>query len=366
MATRPSGSDNFADAPLIGVGDFGYYTTTVGKTLEPGEPVGARSALSRTMWWKLRVLEAGVVSITTGASRRFDDVNWADTYMNLWSGTALNNLALVAADDDSAWGSNSLVTASLQPGDYYVQVGLYSGTSADANIVLEVAPGTAWQQPRNRGYHAGGFGHTLTATSPFSLSGANAPSGDPEGGSSYYVYGSAQPKGSVTELARFTVPILPNMEHTFGHSAVGPFPLGGASRVVMRFEVLNSSGGVIWSQDMPRGALSPLTADSPFFASIKYPGSPSAATFRAISKMEMHPTTGYTGSGGGFNAFSSLDVIDNYTYSLGPIEPYPEAFAMPAAVIQGRGDGRGPLGSAPRMDKMHKTRQGLFRPGGIY
>lgn len=48
-----------------------------------------------------------------------------------------------------------------------------------------------------------------------------------------------------------------------------------------------------------------------------------------------------------------------------PGPEYP-GVSMPVARMSGRSDGRGPLGSAPRLDQRASARQSLLRPGGVY
>lgn len=114
-------NDNFANATAIVLNSASTkaYGTTVACTKEPGEPAHATSPTVMTSWWKWTAPSAGSTTITTLGSS-FDSV------LGVYTGTAVNALTQVAANDDVQPGviRTSTVTFPAAAGTtYYIAVG---------------------------------------------------------------------------------------------------------------------------------------------------------------------------------------------------------------------------------------------------
>lgn len=119
MEANPSGGtittfdDAFANAPALPTVHKITGVDTTAWTTEASEP----GAVFNTAWAK--------VTPNANDTYTFDTIgsNY-DTVLSLYTGTALNNLVLVASDDDSGGSSTSKLTAALSASTtYYIQVG---------------------------------------------------------------------------------------------------------------------------------------------------------------------------------------------------------------------------------------------------
>lgn len=140
----PSINDNFADAIEVTIAtNGGTYTSpaiaNTGNTTEPGEPaVSASGDLS--MWFEYTPSTSGTATFDTMLSTAITNT---DTYLALWTGTALNNLVNVAADDDSGGAAGGATASSRIPNHpvtagttYWAQIGGFG--LAQINVVLRV------------------------------------------------------------------------------------------------------------------------------------------------------------------------------------------------------------------------------------
>ncbi|QEM40913.1 MAG: hypothetical protein [Phage AS32] len=135
----PSVNDNFADAIEVQIAtNGGTYTSpsldTAGNTGEVGEPQIAGWEVSA--WWKYTPSSSGNATFDTQLST--PTTTGTDTYVAIHTGTALNNLVQVAADDDSGGSRTSLISnLAVTAGEtYWIQVGGF-GTQT-MNLVLRV------------------------------------------------------------------------------------------------------------------------------------------------------------------------------------------------------------------------------------
>ncbi len=103
LASAAPPNDNFANAQTIS-GMSGTATgTNVASTVEAGEPTHALNRGGGSVWYKYTAPGNGVLRMNTFGSS-------FNTLLAVYQGTALNNLKLVAANDD--WKENSLFTQS--------------------------------------------------------------------------------------------------------------------------------------------------------------------------------------------------------------------------------------------------------------
>ena len=131
-------NDNFVDATDIVESsisfnvslDISSYSTEASETAPPGICGNDNHTLSlgyQTAWYKFTPETAQLVSFDTIGSDY-------DTYIVVWKGTALNNLTLVACDDDTYQGFQSQVAVNFTQTDvnngttFYIQVAKYDCT----------------------------------------------------------------------------------------------------------------------------------------------------------------------------------------------------------------------------------------------
>jgi hypothetical protein len=122
-------TDNFAsvvDGTSAMYMQLNSIDTTIWST-EGSEP----GSMSHTGWMKFVAPATGLYKIATTGSD-------FDTLLALYTGTALNNLVLVASDDNSGGGTTSRIVANLSVGTtYYVQAGAQAaGTGGNLSFIF--------------------------------------------------------------------------------------------------------------------------------------------------------------------------------------------------------------------------------------
>jgi len=121
-------NDNFPGT-TIGVNPYTNSVDTTSATEEIGDPTVPVQCDERflapgkkSVWYAYTPAKNQPVSIDTFGSNY-------DTYLSVWTGTALNNLVYVACDDDSTNNLQSQITMNLQAGvTYHIEVAGYAGT----------------------------------------------------------------------------------------------------------------------------------------------------------------------------------------------------------------------------------------------
>ncbi len=130
IAPPPPPNDNFANQiPLTGE----TATTTGsnrGATGEVGEP--AQSGPINSAWWSWTAPNSGIYNIDTRGSN-------FDTWLSVYTGSALPNLTLIGVDDDSAGNLASLVSLNATAGTTY-RIAVDGYSSATGAIQLNIAP----------------------------------------------------------------------------------------------------------------------------------------------------------------------------------------------------------------------------------
>ncbi len=122
-ATAPPANDSFASAAII-TGASGTTTgSNVNATKEAGEPGHAGNAGGKSAWWSWTPTVSGFVTVaTTGSS--------FDTVLAVYTGTGVNALTLVAANDDNGRSCQSAVGFNAVAGTTYsIAVDGYDGAS---------------------------------------------------------------------------------------------------------------------------------------------------------------------------------------------------------------------------------------------
>jgi hypothetical protein len=126
---EPPANDNFTSAAAINGIQGGYSTDNCSATSEPGEPPNN----GRTVWWRWVAPSTGCYTFDTGV--RSASASSFDTILEVFVGTALNNLTRVAYNDNYAYTRQSLVSFHATAGTaYYIRVDGRGGQGGD--IVL--------------------------------------------------------------------------------------------------------------------------------------------------------------------------------------------------------------------------------------
>ncbi len=119
--------DNFSEGHIL-EGEAGSYSTSnVGASREPGEPnhVGESATYSTWYRWQAPEVGRGIVEFSTQGSS-------FDTLMAAYTGNTLENLQVVASNDDDELLLTSRISFFFEPGQlYHVVVDGYSGASGD-------------------------------------------------------------------------------------------------------------------------------------------------------------------------------------------------------------------------------------------
>jgi hypothetical protein len=133
----PPPNDAFANRiPLSG-----SSVTTTGSndnaTKEPGEPPHAGNTGGKSVWWTWTATSSGPVRVATTGSA-------FDTTLAIYTGTSVNALTLIAADDDSGgWPASAVTFTATAGASYQIAVdGFDDGFGAGAasgNISLRIA-----------------------------------------------------------------------------------------------------------------------------------------------------------------------------------------------------------------------------------
>ncbi|MCS6934176.1 MAG: GEVED domain-containing protein [Chitinophagales bacterium] len=151
--------DDVCNAIPIGIGTFGPFST-VGATVQPGEPVPpaggcttlnswCNAILNATLWFKLVAPPSGRVSIRTPGT-----LGNSDSQIALWEAATCNDLltsgaTLIAANDDANGGGGFTYSSfidsviCLTPGkEYFLQLDAYSATPVITQIIVtDLGPG---------------------------------------------------------------------------------------------------------------------------------------------------------------------------------------------------------------------------------
>jgi hypothetical protein len=130
VAPTPPANDNFANQiPLTGE----TATTTGsnrGATGEVGEP--SQSGPTNSAWWSWTAPISGIYKIDTKGSK-------FDTYLSVFTGSAVNNLTLIGANDDASGSLTSLVSLNATAGTTY-RIAVDGFSSITGEIQLNIAP----------------------------------------------------------------------------------------------------------------------------------------------------------------------------------------------------------------------------------
>ena len=109
-------NDDFSNASALPASDAFITGTNVGATEEAGEPDHATRPGGNSVWYKWTASASGIVSVNTDGSS-------FDTVLAVYTGTAVNALTLVGANDDYFGDTASFLTFTATAGvTYYIAV----------------------------------------------------------------------------------------------------------------------------------------------------------------------------------------------------------------------------------------------------
>ena len=129
--SAPPANDNWPGTSIPGI-PYTNSVDTTGATVEPNDPTVNVTCdgtlLARgdaTVWYSFAPGSSVSVSVDTYGANY-------DTYIAIWTGSALNNLSLVGCDDDTEDNLQSQLTLNAQGGTtYYIEVAEYAGSQAN-------------------------------------------------------------------------------------------------------------------------------------------------------------------------------------------------------------------------------------------
>jgi hypothetical protein len=130
IVVPPPPNDNFANQIAL----TGETATTTGSnrgaTSEVGEP--NQSGITNSAWWSWTAPTTGIYNIDTRGSN-------FDTYLSVFTGSAVNNLTLIDANDDGGGNLASLVSLNATAGTTY-RIAVDGYSSATGAVQLNIAP----------------------------------------------------------------------------------------------------------------------------------------------------------------------------------------------------------------------------------
>lgn len=130
-ADSTDNNDNFAAATLLSGTSINTYGDNLSATFETYEPYNVGSTGGRSVWWNWTSPFTGTVTVTTAGSN-------FDTTLGIYTGTSVNALTKVAANDDVSGSvpTSRLEFAASANQTYRISVDGYGG--ARGNIALQL------------------------------------------------------------------------------------------------------------------------------------------------------------------------------------------------------------------------------------
>ena len=188
----PPANDNFANATVLTGTTVSLTTTNLGATKEAGEPNSTASPGGKSIWYTWTAPLSGSFQLDTTGST-------FDTMLAVYTGTALNNLSLVASNDNFS-GITSLLTFNAAAGtSYFFLVDGWEGK--EGQVSLHLTPPAPPPANDNFANATVLIGSTLSISNTVTTS-ATKESGEPNhaadtGGHSVWWWWTAPASGSV-------------------------------------------------------------------------------------------------------------------------------------------------------------------------
>lgn len=171
LPPTPPVNDNFSAA--IDLGDerpVAVTGTNANATAEAGEPEHAFNAAVRSVWWKWTAPVTTTVSVNTLGSS-------IDTVLAVYTGTAVDALTLIEANDDATGGTlqSGLSFAAVAGTSYYIAVDGFNGASGALQLTVNlVAP------PNDQFANRRTLGNAVALSVAGTNAGATTEAGEPE------------------------------------------------------------------------------------------------------------------------------------------------------------------------------------------
>ncbi len=131
----PPSNDDFVNRTSVSAQPFTDSRDTSEATEEDGEPFPRCAPIGKTVWYEYTPAADAVVQADALGSD-------FDTVIAVWTGDGLGDLVDIGCDDDTGFGSESMVVFSASAGTtYLIQVGGFAGDSG--SLSLRVGPPTS-------------------------------------------------------------------------------------------------------------------------------------------------------------------------------------------------------------------------------
>ena len=177
----PPANDNFANATILSSEADVLTGSTVGATVEPGEPAHYSSYKAHSVWFEYTPAADATVTLSACGSA-------FDTILSVYTGTQVDALTRVANNDDSSCGRPSKLTLGLHAGTRYtIALDGYGGESGAYSLRFGDADPPGNDNRANALYLSDGTyeGSTSSATKE---PGEADHAGDPGGHSVWFRY----------------------------------------------------------------------------------------------------------------------------------------------------------------------------------
>lgn len=166
--TSGPANNTFANRISVAGASVTASGSNVGATAETGEPAHAGNTAVKSIWWTWTAPQSGRYVIDTIGST-------FDTVLAVYTGSALNGLALTAADDEGGGDNTSRVAFNATSGTVY-QIAVDGWNGAQGAIQLHIAPSVS---PTNDNFASRTSVSGAAVATTGTNAGATAESGEP-------------------------------------------------------------------------------------------------------------------------------------------------------------------------------------------
>lgn len=130
VTVAPPSNDNFANSIALAGSAPTTTSSNVSATKENGEPNHAGNNGGSSVWWRWTAPANGYASVSTAGST-------FDTLLAVYTGTAVNNLTLVASNDQANGGAQSQVAFAVTSGVIY-RIAVDGSNNAQGSVALAI------------------------------------------------------------------------------------------------------------------------------------------------------------------------------------------------------------------------------------
>lgn len=184
--------DRFADGKPLTGSSWTETRANTGYTAETGEPAHAGGSAARSVWYRWTPSVTGTAIVDTRGST-------LDTRLAVYLGSAVNNLRLVAQNDNDAGRKTSRVQFGVRAGESYaIAVDGKDGAAGNYTVTGSLGSNSVTPAPTNDAFTT----PMVITGAPLSLRGSNAnatrQTGEPSGTTSVWYEWTARRTGVVT------------------------------------------------------------------------------------------------------------------------------------------------------------------------